>query len=432
VRIAIIGYGLQGQSAYGYWRKPENHITICDKNEALDLPAGVQAQLGEDYLKHLDQFDLIVRSPSVHPHDIITANTPDITAKVSTVTNEFLRVSPTKNIIGITGTKGKGTTSTLVARMLQAAGKTVYIGGNIGTPPLDLLKEDIQADDWVVLELANFQLIDLRYSPPLAACLMVAPEHLNWHSDMEEYIQAKAQLFAHQTPQDTAIYFADNEISHQIASTSPGAKIAYYAEPGAYVQDDAIVIDNQQICKVHDLKLLGKHNWQNACAAATIVWQVVRDIPAIKSTLTTFSGLEHRLELVRTIDDVDYYDDSFGTTPETAMVAVEAFDRPKVLILGGSDKGATYDELAKTVAENNVRQVITIGETGPAIAEALRSAGFENITPGGITMEDIVSVARNAAKSGDVVLLSTGCASFGLFDNYKDRGNKFHVAVGAL
>jgi len=432
MNIAILGFGLQGLSAYKYWGTPGNHITICDSREDLEVPSGATAQLGERHLANLDRFDLIVRSPIIHPRDIVAANSPDILAKVTTPTNEFLRVCPTKNVIGITGTKGKGTTCTLVAKMLEAAGKTVHLGGNIGIAPLEMLQGDIQPDDWVVLELANFQLIDLRYSPPIAACLMVVPEHLNWHNGMAEYIAAKQQLFVYQQPQDIAIYFADNQVSHQIASASPGKKITYFAEPGAYVKDEAVIIDNQTICQVRDLKLLGQFNWQNACAAATIVWQVVQDIPAIKSVLTTFSGMEHRLEFVRTVDGVDYYDDSFGTTPETAIVAIQAFKQPKVVILGGSDKHAEYDALAKAVVENDVRHAVVIGDTGPAIASALRNAGFEAITPGGITMEEIVAEAKKQARSGDVVLLSTGCASFGLFENYKDRGIKFHTAVGAL
>ncbi len=431
MNIAILGFGLQGLSAYKYWGKPGNQITICDANEKLAAPEGVQVQLGVDYLHNLERFDLIVRSPSIHPQDIVAANNTDILAKVTTPTNEFLRICPTKQVIGITGTKGKGTTSTLVAKMLEANGKTVHLGGNIGIAPLELL-DNIQPEHWVVLELANFQLIDLRYSPPIAACLMVVPEHLNWHTDMDEYIEAKQQLFVYQKPEDVAIYFADNLTSHEVASVSPGAKIAYYSEPGALVKNEQIVIDNQVICGVSDLKLLGKHNWQNACAAATIVWQVEQNVAAIRSVLTTFSGLEHRLEFVRTVNGADYYDDSFGTTPETAIVAIEAFTQPKVIILGGSDKNAMYDQLAKTVIGSNVRHAVVIGDTGPAIASALRNAGFEAITPGGLTMEEIVAEAQKQAKSGDIVLLSTGCASFGLFDNYKDRGNKFQTAVGAL
>jgi UDP-N-acetylmuramoylalanine--D-glutamate ligase len=432
VKIAILGFGLQGLSAYKYWSKPGNQITICDQDEGLHAPEDTAQRLGPDYLKGLDAFDLLVRGPSVHPRDIVAANGPGILAKVTTSTNEFLRVCPTKKVIGVTGTKGKGTTSTLITKMLEATGKVVHLGGNIGIPPLDHLQEDIQPDQWVVLELANFQLIDLKYSPPLAACLMVIPEHLNWHEDMDEYITAKQQLFVHQTPKDTAIYFADSEVSHQVVSVSPGKKITYFAEPGAYVFDDHIVIDDQQICHVNELKLPGRHNWQNACAAATVVWQVQQDISAIRSVLTTFSGLEHRIELVRTVDGVGYYDDSFATTPEASIVALQSFTGPKVIVLGGSDKGATFDDLAAAVVAQDVRQVITVGDTGPVIGKALIDRGYTAITPGGSTMAEIVQAAHDAAKKGDIVLLSPGCASFGLFKSYKERGEQFKLAVGAL
>jgi len=210
MKIAILGYGSQGRAAYEYWRDG-NEITICDGNSKLELPTDVNTQLGADHLKGLERFDLLVRSPIVHPRAIVAANSPDILAKVTTVTNEFLRVCPTKNVIGVTGTKGKGTTSTLIALMLEAAGHRVHLGGNIGIPPLDMLKNDIQPDDWVVLELANFQLIDLQHSPRIAVCLMVVPEHLDWHTDPAEYFAAKTQLFRWQTAEDFAIYFADND-----------------------------------------------------------------------------------------------------------------------------------------------------------------------------------------------------------------------------
>lgn len=432
MNIAILGLGLQGASAYKYWHRAGNRVTVCDSREDLELPQDTTSQLGPNYLKDLDRFDLIVRSPSVHPRDIVAANSPEILAKVTSSTNEFMRVCPTKNIIGVTGTKGKGTTAILIAKMLEASGRRVHLGGNIGTPPLELLDNAIQPADWVVLELANFQLIDLRYSPHIATCLLVVPEHLDWHADMDEYMTAKSQLFAHQNPQDIAVYFAENETSHQIASASPGAKITYYAQPGAYVSDENIVIDNQIICSVKDLKLVGVHNWQNACAAATVVWQIDQQIAPIRSVLTTFSGFAHRLELIRTIDNVSYYNDSYATTPEAAIAALEAFPESKVVILGGSDKHATYDELAEAVIDNNVRAVVVIGETASAIASALRNKGFNTILPGGTTMTEIVQLAHDTAKSGDVVLLSPGCASFGLFKNADDRGNQFHTAVGAL
>ncbi len=432
MKIAILGFGLQGRSAYEYWNNSGNQVTVCDMSESLDLPDGVEARLGPDHLKNLDGFDLIVRSPVVHPKDIVAANSAEILEKVTTVTNEFMKVCPTRNIIGTTGTKGKGTTSTLITKMLETAGKRVHLGGNIGTPPLDLLHEDIQSDDWVVLELANFQLIDLKYSPPLAVCLMVVPEHMDWHKDIDEYITAKQQLFVHQAAEDTAVYYAANDYSQHIAGVSPGQKVPYMKSPGADVLEGNVVIDNQIICGVDEIKLLGKHNWQNVCAAVTAFWQVEQNTEAARQVLTTFTGLEHRLEFVREFDEVKYYDDSFGTTPETAMVAIEAFEQPKVVILGGSDKGASYEGLAKTIKENNVRSVVLIGDTAPAIRKALEEAGFTNIVDGGSIMPKILETARNQAKSGDIVLLSTGCASFGLFKNYKDRGEQFRANVQAV
>jgi UDP-N-acetylmuramoylalanine--D-glutamate ligase len=434
MKVAILGYAEQGRAAYEYWGKQGHELTICDMDDQLRIPDGAQAKLGFDYLKDLDQFDLLVRTPSLHPRDIMAANpeSPDILDKVTTVTEEFMKVCPSRNIIGVTGTKGKGTTSTLIAKMLEAAGHQVHLGGNIGIPPLDMLKNGIRPEDWVVLELANFQLIDLKTSPHIAVCLMVEPEHLNWHSDMQEYIAAKQQLFAHQSPEDIAIYFADNENSQTVASVSPGTLIPYFATPGATIDNGAISISSQEVCRTEELKLLGKHNWQNACAAVTAVWQITQDIEALRSVLTTFTGLEHRLEFVREVEGVSYYDDSFGTTPETAIVAIEAFPGPKVVILGGSDKGATYEKLADAVMSNDVRAAIVIGETGQAIKHALEQAGFGNIIEAGSTMTEIVTAAKNQAEPGDVVLLSTGCASFGLFKNYKDRGEQFKSAVNQL
>jgi UDP-N-acetylmuramoylalanine--D-glutamate ligase len=316
--------------------------------------------------------------------------------------------------------------------MLEAAGLHTHLGGNIGVPPLDMLKNGIKPSDYVVLELANFQLIDLLHSPHIGVCLMVVEEHLNWHASMEEYVTAKQQMFAHQSIRDTAIYFAENDTSKAIASVSKGRQLPYFAPPGAHIEDENIVIDDRPICSIKDIKLLGKHNLQNVCAAITAVWQITQDAAAIRWTLQTFSGLEHRLELVKAIDKVSYYDDSFGTTPETAIVAIEAFEEPKVIILGGSDKGASYEKLAATVKDHNVRKVVLIGDTGPAIKAALKAVGFENFVEGGKNMETIVKTARKFAKPGDIILLSTGCASFGLFENYKHRGEEFKKAVQEL
>lgn len=434
MKIAILGYAGQGQSAYEYWNSLENEITICDRDETLVIPEGCKSQLGTQYLANLEHFDILIRTPALHPRDIVSANdnNSQILDKVWSNTNEFLKVCPTKNIIGVTGTKGKGTTSTLIAKMLEAAGKRVHLGGNIGIPPLELLNNNIQNEDWVVLELANFQLIDLKSSPHVAVCLMVEPEHMDWHEDFEEYLAAKQQLFIHQGPDDIAVYYAKNENSLSVADATSGQLIPYFEAPGATVQEDSILIDGQVICTVKELRLLGQHNWQNACAAVTAVWQIVQDVEALQSVLTKFSGLEHRLELVRELDGVKYYDDSFGTTPETAIVAIEAFSVPKVVILGGSSKGASYDKLADAVVNGNVRSVVTIGDTGPDIKQALLEAGFNDVIDGPRNMAEIVELAKQQAQSGDIVLLSTACASFGLFANYKDRGEQFQKAVNSL
>lgn len=431
MNIAIVGYGKQGRAAYEYWRDG-NEITICDEDENLEIPLDTSSQLGTSYLHGLDKFDLIVRSPIMHPRDLVAANSPGILEKVTTVTNEFFKACPTKNIIGVTGTKGKGTTSTLIAKMLEADGKRAHLGGNIGIPPLDLLKNDIRPDDWVVLELANFQLDDLRYSPHIAVCLMVVPEHLDWHTDSDEYFNSKTQLFRHQTSDDIAVYYADSEVSERIANTSPGWKIPYMKFPGSTVKDGTIMIDDRKVCDTDELKLLGRHNWQNVCAAVTTVWKVTQNLEAIRSVLTTLTGLEHRLELVRELDGVRYYNDSFGTTPETAIVAIQAFGEPKVVILGGSDKGSRYDELAKTVAGSNISKALLIGEQAARIKAALAAAGFTNTMDGGKTISEIVATAHAEAQPGDVVLFSTACASFDMFKNYEDRGQQFKAAVRAL
>ncbi len=430
MNVAILGYDTEGKTSYEYFRARGDEITICDQNTSVEVPEDASSVLGDTYLDDLDRFDLLVRTAGMPPHIILDKN-PDVAEKITTQVNEFLKVCPTLNIIGVTGTKGKGTTSTLITKILEASGKQVRVGGNIGVPPFTFLNE-LQNESWVVLELSSFQLIDLKHSPHYAVCLMVVPEHLNWHADLDEYITAKSQLFAYQTAKDIAIYFADNDTSKRIVAASRGQKTPYYTAPGAFIYNDAIVIDEQTICRTDEIKLLGAHNWQNVCAAVTAVWGITQDVEAIRSVLTSFSGMEHRLELVQEVADVKYYDDSFGTTPETAIVAIEAFEQPKVVILGGSDKGASYDDLARTIVAENVRKVLLIGDEAASIQAALENAGFSEFMAGGSTMTEIVANAQTAAKPGDVVLLSTACASFDMFKDYEDRAAQFVAAVNAL
>jgi UDP-N-acetylmuramoylalanine--D-glutamate ligase len=431
MKTAIVGYGIEGIASAKYWHQNGHDVTVCDQNAKLDVPSEYAKQLGKTYLLELDKFDVIVRSAGIHPRSI-SADNPSVSDKITTNVQEFFKTCPSKNIIGVTGTKGKGTTSTLIAKMLESAGYKVHLGGNIGVAPLEMLSK-ISPDDWVVMELSSFQLEDFRGpSPHIAVCLMVVPEHLNWHANMEEYVTAKSQLFAHQSKEDIAIFFNENDNSKSIAAHSPGTKLTYFQRPGAIIENDAVVIDQRVICTTKDIMLKGQHNWQNVCAAVTAVWQITQDEAAIKSVISSFSGLEHRLEFIKRIDDVSYYDDSFATTPETAIAALEAFAEPKIVILGGSDKGISLEPLTDAVVNNNVKHVIAIGDTGPTIAKRLKDKGFDDVRLGLTDMASIINQARSRAEPGDVVLLSTGCASFGLFKDYKDRGNQFRAAVQEL
>lgn len=435
MNIAIVGFGSQGASALKYWNKPENSITVCDSNESVELPEGINSNLGKDYLKNLNDFDLIVRSPVVHPRILVENNGPQILSKVTSNTNEFMKVCPTSNIIGVTGTKGKGTTSTIIYNLLKEAGHNVHIGGNIGTPPLEMLNQGIKSEDWVILELANFQLIDLKISPKIAVCLLVEPEHQDWHPDMAEYAGAKKQLFAHQKTEDTAIFYAKNDLSKEIASVSPGKLVPYFEKPGAVVEDGFIVIDSHKICHVDEIRLPGKHNWQNICAAITAVWPIINDVEPIRKVLKTLGSLPFRIELRGEINGVKFYNDSFATAPAATIAAINSVKMPKVMIIGGHDRGLELDNLSKKIADkqSGVKKVILIGQSAKRTAESFEKYGFTNyeITDAK-SMDEIVKIAYSGATADEAVVLSPSFASFDMFKNFEVRGNAFNDAVKEL
>ncbi len=437
MKIAILGFARDGQAAYEYWNRDGNELTICDEDTSIKVPDDASSQLGPDYLKNLVQFDIIVRTAGLPPKLITQANpdSPDILNKVTGNIDEFMRVCPTKNIIGVTGTKGKGTTCTLTAKMLEATGKRVHLGGNIGISALELLKNDIQPDDWVVLETGAFQLIDIKRSPYNAVCLSVEAEHLDWFTTLDKYLLAKQQLFVHQSHDDIAIYYADNNNAKQIASVSPGQKIPYMKSPGAEIINNQVTIDGQTICDINEIKLLGKHNWQNVCAAVTAIWQVAQGVQAIKSVLTTFVGLPFRIELRREIDGIKFYNDSFASAQDATVAAIEAIPGSKVIIIGGYDRGLPLQAFAQQIKqhERELRKVVIIGETGDKIIAALHKVGFSNfIRLDDKDMPTIVRLAKDQAEVGDAVVLSPGFASFDMFKNFEVRGQKFNEAVENL
>ncbi len=451
MKIAIVGWGVEGQSVYRYFG-PDHEYLIVNEHPRDDFPQEsdkLKIQFLKDekppgitsnavdlsYLDGIEDCDKIIYSVTAAKNlEQKFGQDKAFWQKATTVWHIFFENVKTKNLIGVTGSKGKGTTSTLVFEMLKAAGKPVFLAGNIGVSVLDILGQ-VKETDWVVLEITNFQLYNFPYSPHIGVCLMITQEHQDWHPDMDEYIKSKTNLFSHQKLDDIAIYFADNELSKQIAGASPGQKIPYFAPPGAVAKDEGLIVvgdPETEVIKTEEIKLIGEHNLQNVCAAVTAAWQVAPDIEAITKVLKSFSGLPHRLELVRELNGVKYYDDSFGTTPETAIVAMKAIIQPQILILGGSDKGLDFEPMVKEIIKDRTKHVITIGQTGPKIEQMLRDEGFDKITPGLEKMTEVVAEAHRVAQPGDAVLLSTGCASFGLFKDYKDRGDQFKTAVQAL
>lgn len=455
MKIGLAGWGVETQSAFKYFGSEHNYV-IVNEEPRSDFPIGENIEVFAleekrdvglvgnvsdlSYLDNLKDCDLVIYQPSAHKNlekhfDSSSPFWP--TAK--TIQHIFFEKCPRSQIIGVTGTKGKGTTTTLIAKILENTGKTVHIGGNIGVPVLDLLP-NIQPEDWVVLELSSFQLYKFPYSPHIAVHLMMMPEHIEeWHKTMEDYVEAKRNILSHQQEDDIAVYLPSNRYSAENVVYSAGRHIPYTEAPGAYVDTDGyITIENSKIIHSKDIGLIGKHNLDNICAAVTATWNIVKNVESIAEVLRNFKGLEHRLELVGEINGVKYYDDSFGTTPDTAIVAMNAFENPKIVIIGGHDKGSPFNDLAQRLTVEDIKHVIFIGNTGQHIYDLARSSGLSpdkcTIKPDGNswTMSEIVDTAKKHAVSGDIVLLSTGCASFGLFKDYKDRGDQFKSTVNKL
>lgn len=375
-------------------------------------------------MTQLDGYDLVIRTPGLAPNKIITDG------KVWSATNEFFAHCPA-HIIGVTGSKGKGTTASLIASMLEAAGHTVWLVGNIGAPALDVLSQ-ISADDIVVYELSSFQLWDLEQSPHTAVVLYIEQEHLDVHADMDDYVNAKANIARHQSSDDILIYNADNQHAQHIASLTTAQLVRAPSADTAHVMDDQFYYGEQKLCSVSALKLPGVHNVSNAIAAIDAVWQFTQDAAAIKAGLAAFSGLPHRLAYVATVNDVAYYDDSIATTPSSAIAAMRSFTTPKVLILGGSSKGSNFSTLATELLSHDV-EVILIGEEASRLEAAFKQVGFAKYQPYiDHGMSEVVALAASLAQPGSVVLLSPAAASFGQFKNYADRGQQFCDAVKAL
>ncbi len=457
-RVGILGLSIEGQDAVRFFLDQGAQVYCCDRRDAQELGdlytslknLPVTFCLGENYLAHILDYDLLVRTPGM------TLSLPQLNVarqrgiEITSLTKLFFQWCPAP-IIGVTGTKGKGTTTTLIGEMLQASGFKTWVGGNVGVPLLSQVTH-ITARDKVVLELSSFQLEDLTQSPHIAVILSVKTDHLlnadphssNYHKSRQQYVAAKQNLVHYQTKNDFAIINADDETARSFVGLT-SAQILYFSKNkqvhGAYVDHKQVIMDmdgdTEKIIETKKLKLRGAHNWENITAAVVAAKLNGATKKALQQVLKTFVGLEHRLELVGSFGSVTYYNDSFATTPETTIAAIGAFTEPTVLIVGGSDKGADFKALGEAIVASSVKTLILIGQMAPVIEENIRQVLFKQpklleIITGCQTMEEIVAAAKKAASPGDVVLLSPACASFDMFKNYKERGNLFKTYVKAL
>ena len=446
-KIAMLGLGVshtqlifdflkQGAKVYACDRRERDQIgPLADKLEA----AGAKLRLGSGYLDNLE-VDVIFRTPGMNYH------LPELEAarkRGIAVTSEmevFFDLCPA-TIFGVTGSDGKTTTTTLIAKMLEAEGKKVFIGGNIGTPLLPEI-EKITADDFVVVELSSFQLISMRKSPDVAVITNVAPNHLDVHKDMDEYVEAKKNIILHQNAFSRTVLNRDNEITESMRKYARGQLLgfsmtkklnngAWLDEKGvlhmAYRGIDVPIMDKKEI------SIVGDHNVENYLTAITAVWGYV-SIKSIKQVAHEFKGVEHRIEHVREIEGVDYYNDSIASSPTRTLAALKAFNRPLILLAGGYDKHIPFEPMVSELIKK-VKILYLCGDTADRIEASVKASPDYKGKPVIIKTENLaesVEKAHAAAEKGDAVLLSPASASFDAFKNFVERGKYFKELVNNL
>lgn len=432
MKFAIIGFGQEGKVIFSYLRRnyPKSEIWILDINPQLKVPKGVYSRSGSKYLSRLDEFDTVFRSPGIpwELEELRKARRQGV--KISSQADLFLRQARGA-IIGITGTKGKGTTSTLLYKMLIAGDKKAYLAGNIGKPMLDLLPK-LRQDSYTVLELSSFQLQGLGLSPRIAIVLDIFPDHLEniktarhgTHRSFKEYISAKANIARYQKRDNHIFFFAQKHWSKWVARQSEAKR-------------HAIDPDKFKLFTQKELKMPGRHNFDNAVMAASVASFLGIPENVVRSTALKFKALEHRLEFVRKLNGVKFYNDSASTNPHTAAAAVRAFlDVPAVLIAGGKDKNLDYRSLVKAFRSSIVKFVVLFGENKKKIATTIMESRIRKQKLGIRIVKDLRSAVKLAYKLAKPnrgnVIFSPGSSSFDMFSGYKERGKKFKTIVKNL
>src|SRR5258708_12280105 len=447
MKVCVLGFGVEGQSSVDHFLKQGASIHVYDAKtqdtfDQLKINQYIKKGVGFEFggsLKSFD-FDLFIRSPGIPLNSSLIKSINKKNKAISSTIKLFFDSCPCP-IIGVTGTKGKGTTSKLIFEILKEEGKNIFLGGNIGNPPLDFL-DKLNKNSIVVLELSSFQLEDLDKSPHIAVVLMVTEDKLEIHKNIKKYINAKKQIVKFQNGLNFVIANADYPSTLEIIKEAK-SEVFFVSNNnpqrmGCFIEDGWVVInwdeEQEKIINIQEIFLPGKHNLENVCSAvmATKILKVANK--NIVKVLKEFKGLPHRLELVREFDGIKFYDDSFATNPDPTIAAIKAFNEPKILILGGSSKNSDFSKLGKIISEDKtIKAIIGIGAEWPRIkasikSQALRTKFIENCK----NMREIIKKASETAKPGDIVILSPACASFDMFKNYKERGDQFKNYVKEL
>lgn len=438
-KVAVLGLGVSNRPLVRLLLEFGCSVVGCDKTPRENLDAevlqleqmGCKLHVGEDYLEGVEA-DVVFRTPGMHPGNPAIVALRSRGAQITSEMEVFFEVCPC-HLIAVTGSDGKTTTTTLISEMLKAAGKTVWLGGNIGTPLLPLVRK-MQKEDYAVVELSSFQLMDMTRSPERALITNLAPNHLDIHKDMEEYVEAKKNIFRYQDSQGLLVLNGDNEIT---ASFRGNGITRFFSRQGeAYVclKDEVIFREGQPVLPVADILIPGVHNVENYMAAIAMVEGLVED-DVVRQVAKTFGGVEHRIELVRVKDGVKFYNDSIASSPSRTIAGLRSFPEKVILIAGGYDKHIPYDVLGPEICAH-VKKLFLGGATGEKIRQAVVNcpeydpSALEIVDCGGF--EPAVRAAAQAAKPGDVVLMSPASAAFDQFKNFMVRGDYYKKLVKEL
>ncbi len=444
-KVLVFGSGISGIGACQLLEAVGKEVVLYDGNTSLNpeemkrqIGEGTKAQivLGELSEDVIETLDLVVMSPGV-PTDLPIVNKMREKGLPIWGEVELAYTYGKGDVLAITGTNGKTTTTALLGEIMKNYKESVFVVGNIGNPyTTEAL--NMQEDSVAVAEVSSFQLETIHaFRPRVSAILNITPDHLNRHHTMENYIQAKEDIAKNQTEEDTCVLNYEDEVTRKFGENLK-AKVLYFSsqrklEKGIYLEDGNIVYCVEEpvvVCHVDELKLLGTHNYENVMAAVAMAAAYGVPMDIIRKTVKEFAGVAHRIEFVCEKNGVAYYNDSKGTNPDAAIKGIQAMNRPTLLIGGGYDKDSEYDEWIESF-DGKVKYLVLLGQTREKIAGTARKLGFENIIMAE-TLEEAVRTSAKLAKPGDAVLLSPACASWGMFKNYEERGDKFKSYVNAL